>query len=270
MQKLPPEPLGARAVKLTKDGKAPPELKLYIASVSCVYNMPPRDSSLPRPLRHPVLTVFEQNFKVIEQVCVHHTQYEELMEQVCMAFSYILNFCKEYVPESNLLVPMLQLIARCMELRPQPFYIHLGRSLLSVYGDEESESLQSVLIDFCGALTGPVVRTFSAEASSTALPEVIKVAAFDVLAELVRHGRIVRAAFQTTWFMELVDITVDAMPRLAMEDMATHDRAVNTMLRFLKNLFMWVDMNTAELSDPLLQPLSSQCKASEPPHNPEP
>mmetsp|Transcript_30499 Transcript_30499/g.71164 ORF Transcript_30499/g.71164 Transcript_30499/m.71164 type:complete len:1086 (-) Transcript_30499:52-3309(-) len=261
MQKLPPEPLGMRAVKLTKDGKAPPELKLYIASVSCVYNMPARNEELPRPPRHPVLAVFEQNFRMIEQVCIHHTQYEELMEQVCMAFSYILNFCKEYVPESKLLVPMLQLIARCMELRPQPFYISLGRSLLSVYGDDETEGLPNILLDFCGVLIGPVVRTFVSEASDTGPPELIKAAAFDVLAELVRHARTVRVALQTSWFPELVEITVEAMPRLALENLAVHERTVNTMVRFLKNLFMWVDFNTANLEDPTLQPVSSQCKA---------
>merc|ERR1719409_2568390 len=88
---LPPEPLGSRAVKTTRDGKAPQELKLYIAALSSVYNIPPRpDDELQPPGHHPVLAVVERHFQVIEKVCLYHTQYEELMEQVCLAFSYIL------------------------------------------------------------------------------------------------------------------------------------------------------------------------------------
>merc|ERR1719482_2684497 len=74
---LPPEPLGPAAQKMTRDGKAPLELKLYIAALSSVYNMPARNPDiLPQPDHHPVLAVVEKHFRTIETICLHHTQYE--------------------------------------------------------------------------------------------------------------------------------------------------------------------------------------------------
>ncbi|CAK0804797.1 unnamed protein product, partial [Prorocentrum cordatum] len=105
-----------------------------------------------------VLAVVERHFQTIERVCVHHTQYEELMEQVCLAFSYILGFSREYVPNSPVFVPMMQLMARCCEQHPQPFYMGLVRSAIGFFADAGSADLDKILIDLTGLFVLPLAR----------------------------------------------------------------------------------------------------------------
>eukprot|EP00913_Durusdinium_trenchii_P006813 g6404.t1 len=214
---LPSEPLGSRAVKTTRDGKAPVELKLYIASVSSVYNMPPRDPSLLPADHHPVLGVVEKHFATIERVCIHHTHYEEqfwcserrfrfsanqdfnehmcwlcqeLMEQACLAFSYILGFSREYAPTSKVFVPMMKLMARCCEQHPQPYYMSLVRSAIGFFASNAENQMDAVLVDLTGLFIAPVARALSAatsvHAAANAIAPPISGAAYEMMAEAVR------------------------------------------------------------------------------------
>jgi len=248
LAKLPAEPLGARAVKSTPDGKAPADLKLYIAAASSVYNMPKRNEELPRPDHHPVLAVVERHFQTIERVCVHHTQYEELMEQVCLAFSYILGFSREYVPNSPVFVPMMQLMARCCEQHPQPFYMGLVRSAIGFFADAGSADLDKILIDLTGLFVLPLARLLgsSGGAPPAALTPPINAAAFEMLTEALRHWNLVALGIKgTAWFPEVLDHTIEALPRLAEENQVVHERTVCAMLRFVRNLLIWADPSTS-------------------------
>merc|ERR1719242_2278611 len=118
--------------------------------------MPNRDPGLPKPEKHPVLAVVEKHFATIERVCIHNTQYEELMEQVCLAFSYILGFSREYAPTSPVFVPMMKLMGRCCEQHPQPFYMGLIRSVIGFFADRGVEQLDLVLVDLTGLFVTPV------------------------------------------------------------------------------------------------------------------
>lgn len=248
---LPSEPLGSRAVKTTRDGKAPVELKLYIASVSSVYNMPPRDPSLLPADHHPVLGVVEKHFATIERVCIHHTHYEELMEQACLAFSYILGFSREYAPTSKVFVPMMKLMARCCEQHPQPYYMSLVRSAIGFFASNAENQMDAVLVDLTGLFIAPVARALSAatsvHAAANAIAPPISGAAYEMMAEAVRHWNLSLLAINSTqWMPEVLDCTIEVLPRLTEEGQAMYERTITAMLRFLRNVLLWGDPETSK------------------------
>jgi len=239
---LPAEPLGARAVKLTRDGKAPPELKLYIAAVSSVYNMPPREGAALQATHHPVLAVVEQHFPMIERICVYHTQYDELMEQVCLAFSYIFGFAKDFAPASPAFVPTLKLMVRCCEQHPQPFYLGLVRSIIGLFASIRDDALDAVLVELVGAFVTPIAQRLSDSpgAMGPSLPPAMNAAGYEMLVEAVRHWNIAMLALRSApWLPATLDATIAAAPRLAEESLAVHERTVCAMLRFIRNLCAW-------------------------------
>eukprot|EP00931_Biecheleriopsis_adriatica_P089960 TRINITY_DN64013_c0_g1_i1.p1 TRINITY_DN64013_c0_g1~~TRINITY_DN64013_c0_g1_i1.p1 ORF type:complete len:1076 (-),score=227.82 TRINITY_DN64013_c0_g1_i1:45-3272(-) len=262
---LPAEPLGSRAVKTTRDGKAPVELKLYIASVSSVYNMPSRDPSLPRADHHPVLAVVEKHFATIERVCLHHTQYEELMEQVCLAFSYILGFSREYVPTSPIFVPMMKLMAKCCEQHPQPYYMGLIRSVIGFFAAQANNDLDAILIDLTGLFIAPVARNLSAAPGSGVqpMPPPITGSAYEMMAEAVRHWNLsLKGIVNTQWLPEVLDCTIEALPRLTEEGQAVYERTITAMLRFVRNVLLWGDPETSKGDNaPELLELQKQAQA---------
>eukprot|EP00419_Tripos_fusus_P012513 CAMPEP_0172669110 /NCGR_PEP_ID=MMETSP1074-20121228/9477_1 /TAXON_ID=2916 /ORGANISM="Ceratium fusus, Strain PA161109" /LENGTH=1085 /DNA_ID=CAMNT_0013485847 /DNA_START=101 /DNA_END=3358 /DNA_ORIENTATION=+ len=245
LAQLPPEPLGARASKATRDGKAPLELKLYIAAVSSVYNMPPVADGVNRPDHHPVLAVVEKHFLTIEKVCIHHTHYEELMEQVCLAFSYILGFAREYAPTSPVFVPMMKLMARCCEQHPQPFYMGLIRSVIGFFAAAGSEQLDLILVDLTGLFVTPVAHHLGSGAST--LPPPINAAAYEMLAEALRHWNLALLAIRSAqWLTNVFDATIEVVARLVEENQAVHERTVCAMLRFVRNILLWGDPETCK------------------------
>lgn len=242
LSRLPAEPLGAAAQKTTGDGKAPVELKLYIAAVSSVYNIPAKME--PKPAHHPVLAVVEQNFPVIERICLHHTQYDELMEQVCLAFSYILGFAREYAPNSPAFVPMMQLMAKCCEYHPQPFYLGLVKSVIGIFAANGNEKIDAVLVDLTGLFISPVAQRLVAGGP---LSPAINSAGYEMLAEAVRHCHVALLAISSAeWLSATLDCTLDALPRLCEENQAIHERTICAMLRFIRNLLLWADPSTRE------------------------
>jgi len=247
LQALPAQPLGSSAQKKTRDGKAPLELKLYIASVSSVYNMPPRDQGVPKPEKHPVLAVVEQHFATIERVCIHHTQYEELMEQVCLAFSYILGFSREFVPSSQIFVPMMKLMARCCEQHPQPYYMGLIRSVIGFFAANANEAMDAVLIDLTGLFIAPIARSVASNgANPQSMPPPISGAAYEMMAEAVRHWNLSLLGIRNSaWMPEVLDCTVEALPRLCEEGQAIYERTICAMMRFLRNVLLWGDPETS-------------------------
>lgn len=248
MAALPQEPLGSRAVKTTRDGKAPLELKLYIAAVSSVYNMPPYPDHLSKPDHHPVLAVVEKHFHMIERVCIHHTQYEELMEQVCLAFSFILGFARDYAPASPVFVPMMKLMARCCEQHPQPFYMGLIRSVIGFFAAAGSDQLDLILIDLTGLFVTPIARHLGAGQST--LPPAINSAAYEMLVEALRHWNLALLALRSArWLPETFHATLDALPRLAEENQAIHERTLCAMMRFIRNVLLWGDPETCKKND---------------------
>ncbi|CAE6969676.1 unnamed protein product [Symbiodinium sp. CCMP2456] len=259
---LPAEPLGSRAVKATRDGKAPVELKLYVASVSSVYNMPPRDASLPPVDHHPVLGVVEKHFATIERVCIHHTQYEELMEQVCLAFSYILGFSREYVPSSKVFVPMMKLMARCCEFHPQPYYMSLVRATIGFFAANTNKEMDAILVDLTGLFILPVAKNM-ASSSSTLLPPPISAAAYEMMTEAVRHWNLSLLAIEhTAWMPEVLDCTIEALPHLTEVGQAQYERTITAMLRFLRNILLWGDPDTSRGDNaPELVQLQKQAQA---------
>ncbi|CAK9030357.1 unnamed protein product [Durusdinium trenchii] len=238
-------------VKTTRDGKAPVELKLYIASVSSVYNMPPRDPSLLPADHHPVLGVVEKHFATIERVCIHHTHYEELMEQACLAFSYILGFSREYAPTSKVFVPMMKLMARCCEQHPQPYYMSLVRSAIGFFASNAENQMDAVLVDLTGLFIAPVARALSAatsvHAAANAIAPPISGAAYEMMAEAVRHWNLSLLAINSTqWMPEVLDCTIEVLPRLTEEGQAMYERTITAMLRFLRNVLLWGDPETSK------------------------
>lgn len=264
---LPPEPLGPRAQKTTRDGKAPEELKLYIAAASSVYNIPARPENQSRPDHHPVLAVVEKNFATIERICVYHTQYEELMEQVCLAFSYILGFARDYAPDSPVFVPMMKLMGRCCEYHPQPFYLGLIRSVIGFFATANNPQMDTVLVELTGLFITPVARRLGETASGTsntvALVPAINTSGYEMLAEAVRHWNLALLAIrQAMWLPEVLDITVEVLPPMAEGGQVVHERTICAMLRFLRHLLLWADPATRNGDNtPELVELEGQAKA---------
>jgi hypothetical protein len=247
-ERLPPEPLGSAAQKQTRDGKAPLELKLYIAAVSSVYNMPSRPPDIPKPDHHPVLAVVEKHFATIERVSLHHTQYEDLMEQVCLAFSYILGFAREYAPRSAVFVPMMKLMATCCEYHPQPFYLGLVRSVIGFFAtDPDNVQMHNVLVELTGMFIRPVVARLAGAAGGTCepLPTQINTAGFEMLSEAMRHWNLALLAMQTSpWLPEVFDATIRVLPFIADANQVVHERTISAMLRFIRNIILWGDPET--------------------------
>lgn len=245
LQNLPAEPLGSRAQKMTSDGKAPTGLKLYIAAISSVYNMPARTEALPRPAYHPVLAVVEKHFAMIERVCIHHTQYDELMEQVCLAFSYILGFAREYAATSPIFVPMMKLMGRCCEQHPQPFYMMLVRSVIGFFAAAAgNDELDSILVDLTGLFSAPIAQALVA---GSPLPPPINAASYEMLSEALRHWNLAYLAIRRAqWLPETLDATLEALPVLAEQNQAVHERTVCAMLRFIRNVLLWADPETSK------------------------
>jgi len=240
---LPPEPLGSRAQKTTSDKKAPPVLKLYIASVSSVYSMPPRDPTLPPADHHPVLAVVEKHFSIIEKVCLHHTQYDDLMEQLNMAVCYILGFAREYVPKSSIFVPLVRLLARCCEQHPQPFYMGLIKQCIGFFAPANAEDMNYMLVELTGLYIVPVVRHLN---SANAVSAPIAGASYEMLAEAFRHYCLSLLAIRnSTWFADVLDATVTVLPRLCEESQAVYEKAITAAMRFLRNVLMWGDPQTS-------------------------
>eukprot|EP00933_Yihiella_yeosuensis_P013903 TRINITY_DN1266_c0_g1_i1.p1 TRINITY_DN1266_c0_g1~~TRINITY_DN1266_c0_g1_i1.p1 ORF type:complete len:1065 (-),score=200.15 TRINITY_DN1266_c0_g1_i1:131-3325(-) len=262
LKACPAEPLGSRAVKQTRDGKAPLELKLYLASVSSVYNMPPRAESLQPPDHHPVLAVVERHFATIERVCIHHTQYDELMEQVCLAFSYILGFSREYAPKSRVFVPMMKLMARCCEFHPQPYYMGLVRSVIGFFAAMGSDELDQILVDLTGLFILPVAKHLVSQNSAQPLPPQISAAAYEMLAEAVRHWNLSLLGVKgTQWMPEVMDCTIEALPQLA-EAQVLYEKTICAMMRFVRNILLWGDPETARGDNsPELVELQNQAQA---------
>lgn len=263
--RLPPEPLGSRATKATHDGKAPLELKLYIAAVSSVYNMPAWPDHLPKPDHHPVLAVVEKHFAMIERVCIHHTQYEELMEQVCLAFSYILGFARDYAQASPVFVPMMKLMARCCEQHPQPFYMGLIRSVIGFFAAAGSDQLDAILVDLTGLFITPIVGHLAAAAAGQGPPlsPPLNAAAYAMLAEALRHWNLALLAMRCSpWLPETFDTTLEALPRLAEDNQAIHESTVCAMMRFIRNVLLWGDPETCKGdATPELLELQKQAQA---------
>eukprot|EP00928_Gymnodinium_smaydae_P015817 TRINITY_DN15879_c0_g2_i1.p1 TRINITY_DN15879_c0_g2~~TRINITY_DN15879_c0_g2_i1.p1 ORF type:complete len:1105 (-),score=231.86 TRINITY_DN15879_c0_g2_i1:45-3359(-) len=274
LAQLPAEPLGSRAVKTTRDGKAPSELKLYVAAVSSVYNIPAPKETMQLPDHHPVLAVVEQALPMVELLCIHHTQYEDFMEQVCLAFSYILGFAREYAPDSPVFVPMMKLMARCCEQHPQPFYMGLVRSVVGFFAATGNDQLDAVLVDLTGLFVAPLARRLASAALSGnghgangngagALPPPLNAAAFEMLAETLRHWNLALLAFKSApWLTEVLDSALDLIPRLAEENQAIHEKTVCAMLRFLRNVLLWADQETYKQDpSPILQEVQQQAQA---------
>ncbi|CAE7720427.1 unnamed protein product [Symbiodinium sp. KB8] len=289
---LPAEPLGSRAVKTTRDGKAPVELKLYVASAMFSFALrysltykedgpdktsrqvslgfgschaeysDPQDASLPPVDHHPVLGVVEKHFATIERVCIHHTQYEELMEQVCLAFSYILGFSREYVPTSKVFVPMMKLMARCCEFHPQPYYMSLVRATIGFFAANTNKEMDAILVDLTGLFILPVAKNM-ASSRATLLPPPISAAAYEMMTEAVRHWNLSLLAIEhTAWMPEVVDCTIEALPHLTEVGQAQYERTITAMLRFLRNILLWGDPDTSRGDNaPELVQLQKQAQA---------
>lgn len=265
-ERLPPEPLGSAATKQTRDGKAPLELKLYIAAVSSVYNMPARSNDAIRPPHHPVLAVVEKHFATIERVCIYHTQYEELMEQVCLAFSYILGFCREYAPRSPVFVPMMELMGRCCGYHPQPFYLGLVRSVIGFFAtDNDNTQIHQTLVNLTGLFISPVVSSLAGAVDRTCqpLPTNINTSGFEMLSEMMRHWNLALIAMQSApWLPETFDATIRVLPHLAEGNMVVHERTITAMLRFIRNIILWADPETRKGDNaPELMELQNQAQA---------
>lgn len=247
-ERLPAEPLGAAAQKQTRDGKAPLELKLYIAALSSVYNMPVRSTDvMNRPDHHPVLAVVEQHFPTIERICIHHSQYEELMEQVCLAFSYILGFAREYAPTSPVFVPMMKLMARCCEYHPQPFYLGLVRSVIGFFAVGNDNDMHRILVDLTGLFIHPVISRLAAATAGNGQPlsTAINAAGFEMLSEAMRHWNLALMAMQSAaWLPEVFDATIRVLPFLSEANQVVHERTISSMLRFVRNMLLWADPDT--------------------------
>jgi len=200
---------------------------------------------LNRPDHHPVLAVVEKHFLTIEKVCIHHTHYEELMEQVCLAFSYILGFAREYAPTSPVFVPMMKLMARCCEQHPQPFYMGLIRSVIGFFAAAGSEQLDLILVDLTGLFVTPVAHHLGSGAST--LPPPINAAAYEMLAEALRHWNLALLAIRSAqWLTNVFDATIEVVARLVEENQAVHERTVCAMLRFVRNILLWGDPETCK------------------------
>jgi len=81
---------------------------------------------------------------------------------------------------------------------------------------------------------------------AAALTPPINAAAFEMLTEALRHWNLVSLGIKrTAWFPEVLDHTIEALPRLAEENQVVHERTVCAMLRFVRNLLIWADPSTS-------------------------
>lgn len=205
---------------------------------------------------------------MIERVCIHHTQYEDLMEQVCLAFSYILGYSREYAPTSPVFVPMMKLMARCCEYHPQPFYMGLIRSVVGFFAAAGSDQLDGILVELTGMFVAPLAARLAATfngagAGQEPLPPPLNAAAYEMLSETLRHWNLALLAMsKAEWMTPTLDATLEVLPRLAEDNQAIHEKTVCAMLRFLRNVLLWGDRETFKQNQsPELQEVQRQAQA---------
>mmetsp|Transcript_35921 Transcript_35921/g.78338 ORF Transcript_35921/g.78338 Transcript_35921/m.78338 type:complete len:275 (+) Transcript_35921:1-825(+) len=154
-------------------------------------------------------------------------------------------------------------MARCCEQHPQPFYMGLVRSVVGFFAAHGSEQMDAVLVDLTGLFIVPVVQRLAAGSGGAALPPPINAAAFEMVSETLRHFNLALLAVRnTSWLPEVFDATLFALPALAEENMAVHERTVCGMTRFIRHLLLWADWEFCKGDgNPELQELQMLAKA---------
>lgn len=145
----------------------------------------------------------------------------------------------------------MKLMARCCEQHPQHFYMGLVKSAIGFFA--AAGKLDAVLVDLTGLFAAPVARQLAAAAAGGAapLPPPINSASYEMLAEALRHWNIALLAIRSApWLAETLDATLEAMPRMAEENQAVHERTVCAMMRFLRNVLLWADPETYKGDQP--------------------
>merc|ERR1719296_117471 len=138
----------------------------------------------------------------------------------------------------------------------------LVRSAIGFFAAAANEQLDSVLVDLTGLFAAPVAMRL-AQASSATLPPPINTASYEMLSEALRHWNLALLGIRSAqWLPETLDHTVEALPRLAEENQAVHERTICAMMRFLRNVLLWADPATSKgVNEPELQELQKHAQA---------
>merc|ERR1719499_1028215 len=110
----------------------------------------------------------------------------------------------------------MQLMARCCEQHPQPFYMGLVRSVIGFFAAAASEQIDSVLVDLTGLFAAPIAMRLASSSATPGLSPPINQASYEMLGETLRHWNLALFAIRAAaWLPETLDHTVEALPRLA-------------------------------------------------------
>lgn len=118
-------------------------------------------------------------------------------------------------------------------------------------------------MDLTGLFVTPVARRLLESATgvtSVMLSPPFNAAAYEMLAEAMRHWNLALLSIRSAaWLPDTLDATLEALPRLAEENQAVHEKTICAMLRFLRNCLLWADPATQKGDNaPELQELQAQ------------
>lgn len=164
------------------------------------------------------------------------------MEQVCLAFTYIFGYAREFLartPAPPVFVAILRLLTKCCALHPLPFYFGLARSSIGMLGSRASSEIDRTLTFLVQHLAVPMASQLEAPPHT---PTHLTPMGFDMLAEALRHGNLALEILpQGDWAVKVWQVTLHALNFYATSDAAcvAHERAVVSMLRFVRAVVIW-------------------------------
>merc|ERR1712194_533466 len=243
IDRLEPQ-VDAASAPPAKDGKGPPDFKLYLAALSCCYDVKVAHENSPRNTgtadillakRHPVITYWETHWNKISQLTLIACEknWEDWLDQLCMSLNFIFQSGKNWALNSQLLPNSLDLIARVAEKRPLVEYFVLVRSVLGHFAKIGSRDVDVMLVQVLGRFGVPVSRKVQAREC----PPDITAACFEMMGDVLWWNNLANGALQSEWLKEVFDAALAFLQQP--DEIATHEAAITAVLRFFCSFVRW-------------------------------
>ncbi|CAD7950981.1 unnamed protein product [Amoebophrya sp. A25] len=226
---------------VSREGKGPPELKLYLAGLSCCYDIKIPD---PQPLpdgtmgplqRHPVLSFWESQWERIEKLTelAVERDWEDYVEQFCLSLTFIFTSAQQHAVNSPLLIKSLSLLGRAAEHKPSVHYYLLARQVMGLFAPHGQREMDEQLVMFLGVFAQPVARL----SQQKKCPPEISAACFEMLGDALRWSNLANGALQSSWLSSVFDAALDFLNSGL--EIATHEQALTAALRFFCSFLRW-------------------------------
>ncbi|CAD7945036.1 unnamed protein product [Amoebophrya sp. A120] len=215
-----------------REGKGPPELKLYLAALSCCYDIKIAENS---DAKHPVLSFWENQWPQIERMTEYAVtkNWEDYVEQFCLSLNFIFQSAQAHAIMSPLLGKALNLLGKAAEVKPTTHYYTLVRTVMGLFAPHGIKEVDDQLVGFLGVFATPVARLCKEHQCQ---PD-IAAACFEMLGDALRWSNLANGSLQSPWLADVFDSALQFLKSPA--EIATHEQALTAVLRFFCSFLRW-------------------------------